>query len=374
MMIGPNFIRSGMYGKSRIHTMFCSLAFTLLDTLLWWFEIVPMATLFEIDSSLKFEVVEKIADGRMGAVFRAYQIGSEGFAKEVAIKVMHERFAMQSQFIENFIGEGKLVADLIHPQIVQIYNFGDEGKSLFRRMGDQGAVKLQGDQRAYYMVMEFIRGVNLAEFIREVKAQGKELPGPLAVFIASRIARGLAYAHGKKNEVGEPLGIVHRDVSPRSVMMSFEGDVKLTDFGVAKAAGLIEQNEGEQLSGTPQYMSPEQASFEVTDQRSDIFSTGVILAELLLGQNMFAGRDAAESRQRIIDLPIPQFRSEREYIDLRLDAILQKTMVRDLDARYDAAEKLMKALEYHMYHKGYGPTNETLAKYMKELLPDHVPV
>jgi serine/threonine-protein kinase len=333
-----------------------------------------MAFLFEIDSSLKFEVVEKIADGRMGAVFRAYQIGSEGFAKEVAIKVMHERFAMQRQFIENFIGEGKLVADLIHPQIVQIYNFGDEGKSLYRRMGDQGAVKLQGDQRAYFMVMEFIRGVNLAGFIREVKAQGKELPGPLAVFIASRIARGLAYAHGKKNEAGEPLGIVHRDVSPRSVMMSFEGDVKLTDFGVAKAAGLIEQNEGEQLSGTPEYMSPEQASFEVTDQRSDIFSTGVILAELLLGQNMFAGRDAAESRQRIIDLPIPQFRSEREYIDLRLDAILQKTMVRDLDARYDAAEKLMKALEYHMYHKGYGPTNETLAKYMKELLPDRVPV
>jgi serine/threonine-protein kinase len=101
----------------------------------------------------------------MGAVFRAYQIGSERFAKEVAIKVMHERFAMQRQFIENFIGEGKLVADLIHPQIVQIYNFGDEGKSLYRRMGAQSSVKLQGDQRAHYMVMEFIRGVNLAELL-----------------------------------------------------------------------------------------------------------------------------------------------------------------------------------------------------------------
>jgi serine/threonine-protein kinase len=353
--------------------MFCWLALAVLDTLVWRFEIPVMPSLFEINGDLRYEVVDKIANGRMGAVFRAYQMGSEGFAKEVAIKVLHERFAMQRQFIENFIGEGKLVADLIHPQIVQIYNFGDEGKSLYRRMGVQSNIKLQGDQRAYYMVMEFIRGVNLAEFIREVSAQGKEIPGPLAVFIASRIARGLAYAHGKKNTDGEPLGIVHRDVSPRSVMMSFEGDVKLTDFGVAKAAGLIEQNEGEQLSGTPEYMSPEQANFEVTDQRSDIFSNGVILAELLLGKNMFAGSDAAESRQKITDMPIPQFRNENDYIDLRLDAILQKALTHDLEIRYDSAERLMKDLEYHMYHKGYGPTNETLAKYMKELLPDKVP-
>ena len=337
----------------------------------------PQADRTETDGNLGILRGRIPGVGQTVQTVQAARYSNTGALPCPATHALNQRSATGSpgrQFIENFIGEGKLVADLIHPQIVQIYNFGDEGKSLFRRMGDQGAVKLQGDQRAYYMVMEFIRGVNLAEFIREVKAQGKELPGPLAVFIASRIARGLAYAHGKKNEVGEPLGIVHRDVSPRSVMMSFEGDVKLTDFGVAKAAGLIEQNEGEQLSGTPQYMSPEQASFEVTDQRSDIFSTGVILAELLLGQNMFAGADAAESRQRITDLPIPQFRSESEHIDLRLDAILQKTLVRDLDARYDGAEKLMKALEYHMYHKGYGPTNETLAKYMKELFPDRVAV
>ncbi len=114
-------------------------------------------------------------------------------------------------------------------------------------------------------------------------------------------------------------------------------------------------------------------NFEVTDQRSDIFSNGVILAELLLGQNMFAGSGAAESRQKIIDLPMPQFRNENEYIDLRLDAILQKALAHDLEIRYNSAERLMKDLEYHMYHNGCGPTKETFAKYMKELFPDKVP-
>lgn len=157
--------------------MFCWFALAVLDTLVWQFEIPVMASLFEINGDLRCELVDKIVDGRMGAVFRVYRMGSEGFAKEVAIKVLHERFAMQRQFIENFIGEGKLVAELIHPQIVQIYNFGDEGKSLYRRMGVQSNIKLQGDQRAYYMVMEFIRGVNLAEFIRGVNLKARKYPG-----------------------------------------------------------------------------------------------------------------------------------------------------------------------------------------------------
>ena len=110
-----------------------------------------------------------------------------------------------------------------------------------------------------------------------------------------------------------------------------------------------------------------------SDQRSDIFSNGVILAELLLSKNIFAGVDAAESRQKIVDEPIPHFRNENDYIDLRLDAILQKALARNLDVRYESAERFMKDMEYHMYHKGYGPTNETLATYMRELFPEQAP-
>ena len=134
------------------------------------------------------------------------------------------------------------------------------------------------------------------------------MPKELAVFIVSRVARGLAYAHAKTDKDGKPLGIVHRDVSFKNIMIAFEGDVKLTDFGIAKARGFLEDNEGEVVAGKADYMSPEQANFQITDKRSDLFSAGVVLAHLLLGQEHFQGATAEESRQRIMSLPIPDFR------------------------------------------------------------------
>src|SRR5208337_849729 len=124
-------------------------------------------------------------------------------------------------------------------------------------------------------------------------------------FIVSRIARGLAYAHAKTDKDGKPLGIVHRDVSFKNIMIAFEGDVKVTDFGIAKARGFLTDQEGEIVAGKADYMSPEQADFQVTDKRSDLFSAGVVLANLLLGKNVFKGENAGESRQRILRQPIP---------------------------------------------------------------------
>ncbi len=291
----------------------------------------------------------------MGVVYEGEQHGARDFVKRVAIKIIRPSFASQKMFIENFIGEAKLVADLIHTNIVQTYHLGEANGVCF-------------------IAMELIRGVNLEQFTHQLTDKRRVLPKELAVFITSRIARGLAYAHAKTDKNGKPLGIVHRDVSFKNIMIAFEGDVKLTDFGIAKARGFLSDQEGEVIAGKPDYMSPEQADFQITDQRSDLFSTGVVLSNLLLGRNLFKGDTAEESRHRILNQPIPDFRALDPRIDDKLNDILHHCLVRDPARRYGTADELMYDLEYYIYHEGYGPTNETLGKFIRELFGQSVPV
>jgi serine/threonine-protein kinase len=143
--------------------------------------------------------------------------------------------------------------------------------------------------------------------------------------------------------------------------------VKLTDFGIAKARGYLTDQEGEVIAGKADFMSPEQASFQKTDKRSDLFSAGIVLAHLLLGYNIFKAATPEESRQRVLQLPIPDFRTLDERIDDRLNAILHKALARDLRQRYGSADELLYDLEHYIYHAGYGPTNETLGRYIREL-------
>src|SRR5471032_177701 len=311
--------------------------------------------LFTIQSDFRYEIVRKIFEGGMGIVFEAEQHGARDFVKRVAIKIIRPNFASQKMFIENFIGEAKLVADLIHTNIVQTYHLG-EAKGVC------------------FICMELIRGVNLEQFTRQLEEKKRQLPRELAVFITSRIARGLAYAHAKADKDGKPLGIVHRDISLKNIMIAFEGDVKLTDFGITKARGFLTDQEGEVVAGKADYMSPEQADFQITDKRSDLFSVGVVLSNLLLGRNIFKGESAEESRQRIMTQPIPDFRALDPRIDDKLNDILHHCLARDPARRYATADELMYDLEFYIYGAGYGPTNETLGKYIRELFGQHVPV
>jgi serine/threonine-protein kinase len=310
--------------------------------------------LFTIQNELRYDIVRKIFEGGMGVVYEAEQRGARDFIKRVAIKVVRANYASQKTFIENFIGEAKLVADLIHTNIVQTYHLGEANG-------------------VYFIAMELIRGVNLEQFGHQLADTRRVLPKELAVFITSRIARGLAYAHAKTDKDGRPLGIVHRDVSFKNIMIAFEGDVKLTDFGIAKARGFLTDQEGEIVAGKADYMSPEQADFQITDKRSDLFSAGVVLAHLLLGKNIFKGPSAEESRRRVMNQPIPDFRTLDQRVDDRLNEILHRCLTRDLAQRYPTADELMYDLEYYIYHSGYGPTNETLGKFIRELFGQMLP-
>jgi serine/threonine-protein kinase len=304
--------------------------------------------LFTIQNEFRYDIVRKIFEGGMGIVYEAEQHGTRDFVKRLAIKVIRQNYADQKQFIENFIGEAKLVADLIHTNIVQTYHLG-ETRGIF------------------FIAMELIRGVNLEQFAQQLSDKRRVLPRELAVFIVSRIARGLAYAHSKTDKNGKSLGIVHRDVSFKNIMIAFEGDVKLTDFGIAKAKGFLVDNEGEVVAGKADYMSPEQANFQITDRRSDLFSAGVVLAHLVLGKNVFKGATAEESRNHMMSMPIPDFRTLDERVDERLNQILHRALARDVDKRYPTADELLYDLEHYIYHSGYGPTNETMGKYIREL-------
>src|SRR6058998_3476693 len=267
----------------------------------------------------------------MGVVYEAEQHGARDFVKRVAIKVIRQSYANQKTFIENFIGEAKLVADLIHTNIVQTYHLGSTGQM-------------------YFIAMELIRGANLEQFSRQLTEKQRTLPLEVAVFIVSRVARGLAYAHAKTDKDNKLLGIVHRDVSFKNIMIAYEGDVKLTDFGIAKARGFLQDNEGEVVAGKADFMSPEQASFKITDKRSDIFSAGVVLAHLLLGYNIFKGSTPEESRDRIMNYVIPDFRQLDKRVDDRLNEILQRSLARNLDQRYATADELLYDLEHYIYH------------------------
>jgi len=313
-----------------------------------------MAALFTIQNEFRYEIVRKIFEGGMGIVYEAEQHGARNFVKRVALKVIRQNYANQKTFIENFVGEAKLVADLIHTNIVQTYQLGEA-------------------RGIYFIAMELIRGVNLEQFTQQLTDKQRRLPLELAVFIASRVARGLAYAHAKTDKDGTLLGLVHRDVSSKNIMIAFEGDVKLTDFGIAKARGFLDDQEGEVVAGKADYMSPEQADFQITDKRSDIFSVGVVLSNLLLGKNIFKGETAEESRDNIMKMALPDFRKLDDRIEERLNEILHKTLAHDVNERYSDADKLLYELEHYIYHKGYGPTNETLGRYIRELFGQNVP-
>lgn len=305
----------------------------------------------EFTDQYRFKFNRLIAEGGMGNIYEATLFGDEGFEKKLVIKMLRGELSKADDFIKLFIGEAKLVADLVHQNIVQIYKLG----------------KVEG---SYYIAMEFVKGVNLKDLMEKQKQMEVLIDVELGAFIISRVCRGLEYAHDKCGVDGRPLGIVHRDINPNNLMVSVEGEVKVTDFGVAKARNVMENKEGTVIMGKAPYMSPEQAQGKVTDRRCDVFALGIVMYELLTGVSLFGNaQDARAIMRNVIEQEItPPSRINRA-IPEPLEKIIMKALDRDLDRRYPDAGKMGFDLEYYMYHKGYGPTIQTLEKQMHKLYP-----
>ncbi|NOY79583.1 MAG: serine/threonine protein kinase [Kiritimatiellaeota bacterium] len=296
-----------------------------------------------------FTGIREIARGGMGSVYEALQLGTGGFSKRVAVKTLLPRLSEDRRFVAMFMDEARLVADLVHENIVQIY-------------------QLERNRDGYFIVMEFVQGVSLHDFIEFHRVTGENIPEELAVFIASRIARGLAYAHSRADAEGNPLNIVHRDVCPTNILITTEGLPKLTDFGIAKAATNAMQLHDRHLVGKFPYMAPEQARGQPVDFRADIYSLGLVLYEMLVKHPARHGstRTALLQAARTGEI---DWAALPEQTGPALVSILEHTLQSDRALRYGDTAELAHDLEYYIYHKGYGPTVVTLEHYLRKQMP-----
>jgi serine/threonine-protein kinase len=301
----------------------------------------------------KYLLLERLAQGGMAEVFRAVYRGSAGFEKTVALKRILPVFHGSAEFTTMFIDEARLAASLTHMNIVQVFEFGEVDGS-------------------FYLTMELVEGADLGRLYEAARALKRAVPRPIAALVAAEAARGLAYAHDKRTPSGEPLGIVHRDVSPQNILVSYAGEVKVADFGIAKAIGKLHKTASGAVMGKIRYMSPEQITGEPLDGRSDVFALGTVLHELLAGQTLFAGDNPGQvaDQVKLARVRPPSERAAEGVITPpELDRICLRALERDREARYARAAELARDLQTFVSAAAPGLTREDVGAWVAELAP-----
>jgi eukaryotic-like serine/threonine-protein kinase len=294
----------------------------------------------------RFQIIGRLATGGMAEVYLALSGELPGYRTLLVVKRILPHLASNRQFIGMFLDEARLAALLDHPNVVRIIEVGHDGEE-------------------YFLAMELVQGKPLSAVLRKATRERRPPSPALAAYIIAQAASGLGYAHALTDGEGRPLGVVHRDVSPQNVLLSFEGAVKLIDFGVARAFGRVAHTSPGGLKGKIEYMSPEQASAEEVDHRADVFALGVVLWEVLTGRRLYRRETELATMRAILDDPIPR-PSEVADVPPELDAVVMRALRKRRDARFASAHEMALALERFAFsNEGFSPLQ--VSSYMKGL-------
>jgi len=301
----------------------------------------------------KYRIDTHIASGGMAEIYKGRLEGPHGFVKDVVIKAVHPHLLKDDRYIRFFLREAKLWAKLNHSSIVQVYEFFEE-------------------KGRFYLVMEYVKGADLLKMIRRARENGTSVSIPIAIRIFQSVLSALDYAHNFKDEKEEISGIVHRDISPQNILISVNGDVKITDFGIAKASlssGLTTQGT---LVGKIDYMSPEQASAKEVDHRTDIFSAGIVLWETLTDNKLFYGDTDIEVLEKVRRCEIIRPSAINPEIDEELERIIMKALQSDRDNRYRSAAEFSESLTSYLRRFPHDISEENISDFMHKLFPEFI--
>jgi serine/threonine protein kinase len=290
--------------------------------------------------------------GGMADVFRAQRVGAAGFERTCVVKRILKPYTDDRNFVEMFINEAKIAAQLSHPNIAQVYELGE----------------IDGE---YFIAMEYVKGMDLLHVLRWLAKNSVDrrwLPAEVAAYIAREVCRALGHAHDHMDEQRRPLPIVHRDVSPQNIMIGYDGQVKVIDFGIAKAMfSVSEITRSGTLKGKIAYMSPEQVRGESPGPESDIFAAGVVLYEMLIGRRLFKGENDFETLQRVQNMTVPPPSRVGTQVPEELDPIVMRALERDRGQRYKKATSMARDLDQWLQTVRF--SIEHLSEYMTATFP-----
>jgi serine/threonine protein kinase len=292
--------------------------------------------------------MKRLAVGGMAEIYLARASGSEGFEKLVALKRILPQHALSEEFIGMFLNEARLAATLHHPNIAQTYDIGSDGGS-------------------YFFTMEYVHGEDMRTLLKAAAKSGQGMPLEHAINVILGVCGGLHHAHEKRGQDGKPLGIVHRDVSPSNVLVTYDGAVKLVDFGIAKATSHRAETRVGTLKGKIAYMSPEQCRGEPLDRRSDVFSIGILLYEFTTGHRLFKGDNEFAILNLIVNQDVTPPSQIRPGYPPLLEQIVLRALARERDQRYSTAEELQSDLEGFAREMRLGVSAIALGRFMEAL-------